>query len=91
MEELAKEQELRLFSEITEKQVQAMWRHCVDAAIVYSDEINMSGLSDGNAHDIYTVLHDALFSEWERSKKAMNVTGEKELPTFNDMCGILKE
>ncbi len=59
------------FSEITKKQMEAMWMRCVEAALYYADDINISALRDGQSHDVYTCLYNALDSEWEKSKKVM--------------------
>lgn len=62
---------MKHFSELTKEEVNKMWNRCVDAAISYSKEINMSGLSHNGSHNIYTALENAIHDEWEKSKQAM--------------------
>lgn len=66
------------FSELTEKEVVGMWLRCVDSAISYAKEINMSGLSHNGCHNIYNALHDAIYNEWEKSKIAMKRESDKK-------------
>lgn len=62
----------RHFSELTKKEIETMWSLAVDACIEYAESINMGGLSGLPTHDIYTVLYNALYSEWEKAKKNIN-------------------
>ena len=61
---------LRHFRTLSDKEVLTMWQRCVGAAIDYAQEIDMSGLSEGGSHNIYTALEHAIFDEWERAKVA---------------------
>lgn len=56
---------MKHFSELTKEEVNKLWSRCVDAAISYTREINMSGLSEGGSHNIYTALENAIYDEWE--------------------------
>ena len=61
---------MKHYSELTEKQVCEMWSRCVDAAVAYATEINMSGLSQNGSHNIYNALEHAIFQEWKNAKLA---------------------
>lgn len=60
---------MKHFSELTKEEVTTMWQRCVQAAILYAKEVDMSGLSCGS-HNIYNALSHAIFDEWEKSKIA---------------------
>lgn len=60
---------MKHFSELTKEEVNKMWSRCVDAAISYAKEINMSGLSENESHNIYRALENAIHDEWELAKQ----------------------
>jgi hypothetical protein len=59
---------IRDYSELTEKEVDAMANKCIDAAIQYAKDNNLSGLSCNGSHNIYKAIQDALSAEWENAK-----------------------
>jgi len=61
---------MKHFSDLTKEQAHEMWVRCVNAAIAYAKEINMSGLSELGSHNIYNSLEDAILQEWKNAKLA---------------------
>jgi len=72
---------LKHFSKLTKKQVETMCNRCIDAAVNYFEEQNLSGLSHSGVHDIYKAIQDAIWGEWLKSKAIMKRTGLDEKTT----------
>ena len=70
---------MKHFSELTKEEVNKLW-----SAISYTREINMSGLSDGGSHNIYTALDNAIYDEWESAKNEKSKRRRKRLMEYWD-------
>ena len=72
---------MRHFADLTREEVIKMYDIGIQAMVDYSNEIDISGLSECGGHDIYRALITALFDcnadvchdEWEKAIEAKNI------------------